>query len=123
VRPLHRPHFLTTALLVGLTGTVTGLAAAGRIGPFDALGAGDQHTASAQLPLKPFRADSLFPAPTPAPVVHEQIVVADPPQPAHRPAPTSAPTPEPESPTPAPTASPTPHPCNDDDCGPGGGDG
>lgn len=119
--PLHRPHLVITTLLVGLTGAVTGLSAAGRIGPFDALGAGDQHAASVQLPLTPLRADSLFPTPTRPPAVHEQIVVTEPPTSTPRPAPVSAPAPTPASPTPAPTVSPTPSPCHDDDCGGGGG--
>ena len=122
MRPHHRPHFVATAVLVGLTGAVTGLAAAGRIGPFDTLASGAQQTVSAHVPSAPLRADSLFPPPTHAPVVHEQIMVADPQPPAQHPAPTSEPTPVPESPTPAPTASPTPEPCDDGDCG-GGGDG
>ena len=118
MRPLHRPHPVTTALLVGLTGAVTGLAAAGRVGPFDALGA-QMHAAAAQvLPSAPLRADSLFPPPTPPPIIHEQLIVADPPQ-RRSPAPSSAPAtpyPTPESATPSPTSTP----CYDD-CG-GGGD-
>jgi len=118
MRPLHRPHLVTTAVLIGLTGAVTGLAAAGRIGPFDALGA-QMHAAAAQVPSAPLRADSLFPAPTPPPVIHEQLIVADPPQ-RRSPAPSSTPVSE-DTPTRTTTASPTPTPCYDD-CG-GGGDG
>jgi len=117
MRPLHRPHLVTTAVLIGLTGAVTGLAAAGRIGPFDALGA-EMHAAAAQVPPAPLRADSLFPAPTPPPIIHEQIIVADPPR--RSPAPASTPAYEP-TPTSASTGNPTPTPCYDD-CG-GGGDG
>lgn len=120
MRPRHRPHLVTTAILVGLTGVVTGLAAAGRIGPFDALGA-EMHVTAAQVPSAPLRADSLFPAPTPPPVVHEQIIVADPPQ-RRAPSPTSIPRYE-ATPTPAPAASPTPTPCYDDCGGSGGGGG
>lgn len=119
MRPLHRPHFVATVILVGLTGTATGVAAASRVGPFDALDVAHQSAAAAQLQPPPLRADSLFPKPTPAPATHEQLVVVDPP-PAYSAPARSAATPRAEDPSPAPSASPTPQPCYDD-CG--GGDG
>jgi hypothetical protein len=121
VRPLHRPHFLATVILVGLTGTATGVAAASHVGPFDALDVAHQSAAAAHLQPPPLRADSLFPKPTQAPAVHEQLVVVDPPPPAHSAPVRAAATPPAEDPSPAPSASPTPQPCGDDDCGGGGG--
>jgi hypothetical protein len=124
LRSRHRPHLLATGALVVLSGAVTGLAAAGNIGPFTSLGTTSHRTVAAQWPRTPLRADSLFPAPTPLPPVHEAIVVRDPAlrhvattprNPSlHSPPPTAEPTS-----TPMPT--PTPSSCGDD-CGGGGGD-
>jgi len=117
LRPRHRPRFLATATLVALCGAVTGLAAAGGVGPFASLGTPTQHTVAAHLPGTPLRADSLFPPPTrPAPT-HEILLVTDPPA-SHSASP-STPWPATEAPStaaPASTPSPTSTPC-DDDCG------
>jgi hypothetical protein len=121
LRPRHRPRLFTTATLVALCGAITGLAAAGGVGPFASLGVTTQHTVAAQLPGAPLRADSLYPAPTQPAPTHELILVTDPP--ARYSTAASTPWPETEAPaTAAPTSrpSPTPDPC-DDDCG-GGGD-
>jgi hypothetical protein len=111
-------------MLVALSGVITGVAAAGHVGPFAALGAAAEHTVATQLPSTPLRADSLYPAPTQPPAVHETIVITDPARfaPASAASGTPAPTPE-STATPEPTASPSPTttPCHDDDCG-GGGD-
>ena len=122
MRPHARSQFFSTAVLVGLAGVITGVGAAGHVGPFAALGAAAQHTVAAQLPGAPLRADSLYPAPTKPPTVHEIIVITDP-APTARPGsgysgggPTSTATPWPTA-----TASPTPW-C-DDSCGGGGGGG
>jgi hypothetical protein len=108
-------------MLVALSGVITGVAAAGHVGPFAALGAATQHTVASQLPSVPLRADSLYPSPTQPPAVNETIVVTDPARPA---APRSSATPYPSSggsATPEPTASPSPTGSCGDDCG-GGGD-
>jgi hypothetical protein len=122
LRPHARSHFFSTVVLVGLAGVITGVGAAGHVGPFAALGAGAQHTVAAQLPGTPLRADSLYPAPTTPPTVHEITVITDP-----------APTARPRSgysagghgsmATPWPTATSSPPPWCDDSCGGGGGGG
>ena len=107
-------------MLVALSGVITGVAAAGHVGPFAALGVAAQHTVATQLPSVPLRADSLYPAPTQPPELHETIVVTDPPRAA-----SSAPgTLAPGARSPESTASPSPssQPCYDD-CGGGGGGG
>ena len=123
MRPHARSHFVSTAVLVGLTGVITGVGAAGHVGPFAALGAAVQHTVAVRLPCAPLRADSLYPAPTKPPTVHETIVITDP-------APTARPTSgysgrpsETATATPWPTATPSPTPWCDDSCGGGGGGG
>jgi hypothetical protein len=110
-------------MLVALSGVITGVAAAGHVGPFAALGAAAQHTVATQLPSVPLRADSLYPAPTPPPTVHETIVVTDP-APSRAPSLAGTSTPG-AAETPAPSASPSPtsQPCHDEDCGGGGGGG
>ena len=122
LRSHHPPHFLATATLVVLSGTLTGLAAAGNIGPFASPGTTSQHLVSAQPPPTPLRADSLFPRPTPPPPSHEVVVVRDP-APPHVATPTPISDQEPPDPTSAPTSAPAPTPSAcDDGCG-GGGDG
>ena len=124
MRPRTRSHFFSTVVLVGLAGVITGLGAAGHIGPFAALGAGAPHTVAAQLPGTPLRADSLYPAPTKPPTVHEIIVITDP-APTARPgsgysagSPSATATPSPTA-TPTPTATASPAPWCDDSCGGG----
>ena len=109
-------------MTVALAGGITGVAAAGHVGPFEALGAATQHTVATQLPSVPLRADGLYPAPTPPPTVHETIVVTDP-APSRAPSVARTSTPG-ATETPAPSASPSPtsQPCYDD-CGGGGGGG
>ncbi|MFZ0180194.1 MAG: hypothetical protein WAL84_10050 [Candidatus Dormiibacterota bacterium] len=117
-----RSRVFSTVVLVGLAGVVTGVGAAGHIGPFAALGAAAQHTVAAQLPGAPLRADSLYPPPTKPPTVRETIVITDP-------APTARPgsgysTGGPSSTaTPRPTATAAPAPWCDDSCSGGGGGG
>jgi hypothetical protein len=118
LRPHHPPHFFATATLVVLSGILTGLAAAGNIGPFALPGTTSQRLVSAQPPPTPLRADSLFPGPTPPPPSHEVVVVRDP-APPH--VATPAPISDQESPAPTSAPAPTPSAC-DDSCG-GGGDG
>ncbi len=120
MRPRHRPRFLTTATLVALCGAVTGLAAAGGVGPFASLGTPVQHTVAAQVQGAPLRADSLFPVPTQPPPTHEIIEVTDPPVHSATPSTPWPATAAPATAAPTSTPSPTPTPC-DDDCG-GGGD-
>ncbi len=111
-------------MLVGLSGVITGVAAAGHVGPFATLGAAAEHTVATQLPSTPLRADSMYPAPTPPPTVHETIVITDPAPPARTSAASGTPAPTPESTAtaePSASPSPTPTPCHGDDCG-GGGD-
>lgn len=122
MRPHHPPHLLATAVFVVISGAVIGIAAAGNVGPFASLGTTSQRTATAQPPLTPLRADSLFPRSTPPPPIHEVIVVRVP-APRHVAAMTPFPRPESPAPAAAPTSAPTPtaSAC-DDGCG-GGGDG
>lgn len=124
MRSRPRPRLLTTAILVALSGAVTGLAAAAHVGPFGALGAhAQQYAVAAQGSSAPLRADSLFPSPTAPPAVHQVVVIAD----SAHPSASSLPrTPEPREtsePTAAPTSTPSssPTPCHDE-CD-GGGDG
>ena len=132
MRAPHRSHVLATAILIALVGAVTGLAAAGHIGPFTSLAsASSRHTVSAVLPGAPLRADSLFPSQTPLSPI-QKVVVVTVPAPSDEATETAtddaaedgssaAPTPVPtEEPTSTPMPTPTPSSC-DDDCG-GGGD-
>jgi hypothetical protein len=122
LRSHHAPHFFATATLVVLSGILTGLAAAGNIGPFALPGTTSQRPVSAQRPPTPLRADSLFPGPTPPPPSHEVVVVRDP-APPHVATPTPIFDQESQAPTAAPTSAPAPTPSAcDDSCG-GGGDG
>jgi hypothetical protein len=119
--PHARSHFVSTAVLVGLAGVITGVGAAGHVGPFAALGAAAQHTVAAQIPGAPLRADSLYPAPTKPPTVHEIIVITDP-APTARPGSGYSGGPS-STATPWPTATASPTPWCDDSCGGGGGGG
>jgi hypothetical protein len=127
--PRHnRPPLLIAALAVAAAGSAAGLAAAGKVGPFDALGVAAMHPASAAVSQAPLAAGRLYPSPTQPPSIHQIIEINDPP----RVAPASShgtPTPPPPSSsveaTPRATATPTPSPgstpCPDDCQGGGGG--
>ena len=120
MRPHARSHFSSTVALVGLAGVITGFGAADHIGPFSGIGAGAQHTVAARLPGAPLRADSLYPAPTKPPTVHEIIVITDP-APTARPGVRYSAVGPSATATPRPTAAASPTPGCDDSCG-GGGD-
>jgi hypothetical protein len=128
--PRHsRPPLLMAALVVAAAGTAAGLAAAARVGPFDALGVAAVRPAAASVSQAPLAAGPLYPSPTRPPSVHQIIEISDPPrvvQPSSPPEvhPTSTP-PSGEA-TPRATAAPTPSPgstpCPDGCQGGGGGD-
>lgn len=96
------------ALVVLLSGTVTGLAAAGRVGPFSALGGASRDAAAVTTPAA-LPADRLYPAPTAPPPTQKVVIVPEPGARAGAPA-AAAPS----------AVSPSPGSCWGDDCG--GGD-
>jgi hypothetical protein len=127
--PRHgRSPLLIATLAVAAAGTAAGLAAAGRVGPFDALGVA-VHPAAASISQAPLAAGQLYPSPTRPPSVHQIIEISDPPrvvQPISPPEAHPTPTPPPSvEATPRATAAPTPSPgstpCPDDCQGGGGG--
>jgi hypothetical protein len=126
--PRHnRPPLLIAALAVAAAGTAAGLAAAGRVGPFDALGVAAMHPASAAVSQQPLAAGPLYPSPTQPPSIHQIIEITDPPRVAPAsPHPTPTAPPPPAEATPRATATPAPSPsstpCPDDCQGGGGGD-
>lgn len=118
----RRPRLVIAFLVVATAGTTAGLAAAAKVGPFDALGVATRQVA-APVTMMPLRAGSLYPLPTQPPTLHQVIQIHDPaviepssPPPQVRELPPSEPA------HPSPTSEPTPKPC-DDDCQGGGGDG
>jgi hypothetical protein len=128
--PRHsRSPLLIAALAVAAVGTAAGLAAAGRVGPFDALGVEAVRPAAASVWQAPLAAGQLYPSPTRPPSVHQIIEISDPPRVVQPPSPPAAhptPTPPPSveatpRATAAPTLSPGSTPCPGD-CQGGGGD-
>ena len=80
-----RPHFARNLSLVVLAGAVAGFAAAGKVGPFHALGV-TGHTVAATLHQAPLSADQFFPAPTDPATTKHVVMVQDPPTQANGPA-------------------------------------
>ena len=121
-----RPRLLTSLVVIAAAGTVSGVAAAGKVGPFASLGVTARQVA-APLAAAPLRAAPFYPVPTQPPTIHQIVEIQDPPVivPPSRPpvqaatAP-AAPTAPQSAPSPAAPA-PTPAPCYED-CQGGGGD-
>jgi hypothetical protein len=124
---LGRPRLVVTVALVVIAGVGTGIGAAGKIGPFEALGAAP-HRVAARASQSPLSAAGLYPSPTQPATVHQIIEIQDPPivptgrppvqEPVHNAQPTAPPLPSATTP---PLSSPSSTPCPDD-CQGGGGD-
>ena len=123
-----RPGRLIATLALA-AGIATGLAAAGRVGPFESLGVA-VHPAAAHVAQLPLAAGQLYPTPTQPPSIHRIVVISDPPPPVKHSSAPAAPatfTPGPpvertpqSTPVPSPSSS-SPTPCPDDCQGGGGG--